>query len=108
MIFLYVVLMAAAIHNIVQFVYKQRRYRFFHIVYFYILLPLIIVMRMVWFAMILSLTYKYINATNHEFETIKENIFIFDVSATYLELLLGIQQVSSMFELYLMISVSVI
>ena len=108
MIFLYIVLMAAAIHNIVQFVYKQRRYRFFHIAYFYILLPLIIVMRMVWFAMILSLTYKYINATDHQFETIKENIFIFDVSATYLELLLGIQQVSSMFELYLMISVSVI
>ena len=37
----------------------------------------------------------------------KQNIFILDVAATYLELLLGIQQVSSMYELYLMIKTSV-
>ena len=33
----------------------------------------------------------------------KSSIYYADVIATYLELLIGIQQISSMFELYLMI-----
>ena len=33
----------------------------------------------------------------------KSAIYYMDVIATYLELLIGIQQISSMFELYLMI-----
>lgn len=33
----------------------------------------------------------------------KSSIYYVDVIATYLELLIGIQQISSMFELYLMI-----
>jgi len=83
----YAILLAAIIHNIVRFVILQKRYRFFHISYFYILVTLIIVVRMTWFSMILHVTLQ-VEGTYKNFQ--KKMEFVTDVSATYLELLLGI------------------
>ena len=57
--------------------------------------------------MILYVVLTYGDHHDNYSDEMKQNIFILDVAATYLELLLGIQQVSSMYELYLMIKTSV-
>ena len=57
--------------------------------------------------MILFVTLTLDSNPEHYNNDMKQKIFILDVTATYLELLLGIQQVSSMYELYLMIKSSV-
>ena len=56
----YAVLLAAIIHNIVRFVIGQKRYRFFHIAYFYILVTLVVVVRVIWFSFIFIVTEKTI------------------------------------------------
>ena len=48
----YVILLAAAIHNTVRFVIRNHRYQNIHILYFYILVYLIIVARVVWLSVI--------------------------------------------------------
>ena len=103
MLFCYLLLSIATCHNVVRFVIKQRRYKFFHIVYFYILVALIILTRVVWFAFMLQDV-----EAGSKFKKADAEIGISDCLATYLELLLGIQQVSSMYELYLMIKTSIL
>ena len=44
------------IHNIGRFVIKQRRYRFFHIAYFYILLTYVTILRITWLSVVLTIT----------------------------------------------------
>ena len=51
---LYALLSFATLHNLIRFVIGQRRYKFFHIAYFYILCILIILARVIWFTMILD------------------------------------------------------
>ena len=65
---------------------------------------LIICVRISWFSMIFWITWT--NGASYN-DSIKQDIFILDVTGTYLELLLGIQQGESMYELYLMIKSSV-
>ena len=103
MFLLYAVLFAVDLHNIVRYVYRQKRFRFFHISCFYVLVTLVIICRVAWMGLILAETRGAHYFTDKE----KAKIFGVDVTATYLELLLGIQQVSSMQELYLMIKKSV-
>ena len=86
---LYAILIGATIHNIVRFVIRQKRWKSFHIAYFYVLVPFIIIVRLSWFTSILVVTYYYDSISNNY--DLKEEIFVLDVSATYLELLLGIQ-----------------
>lgn len=106
MFFCYAGLLGVLLHNIIRFVYMQRRYRFFHIAYFYMLVTLIVLMRVIWFAFILIITTKdQLGELSIEQQ---QAIFLADVMATYLELLLGIQQACSMFELFLMIRKSVL
>ena len=52
----YVFLLAAVTHNIVRFVILQKRYLNFNIAYFYVLVPLIIIVRITWFSLIFHLT----------------------------------------------------
>ena len=56
---LYAILMFMVVHNVVKYVIGQQRFKFFHIVYFYILVFTIILTRVTWFAMILNVTYIY-------------------------------------------------
>ena len=51
-----VFLLAAVTHNIVRFVILQKRYLNFNIAYFYVLVPLIIIVRVTWFSLIFHLT----------------------------------------------------
>ena len=44
----YVILLSATIHNTARFVVKNYRYQNVHILYFYILVYLIIVVRVIW------------------------------------------------------------
>ena len=55
---LYAVLLAAIMHNIVRFVIGQKRYRFFHIAYFYTLVPTVVIVRIIWFTFIFRVTRK--------------------------------------------------
>ena len=99
---LYAILIFVVIHNVIRYVIGQQRYKFFHIVYFYVLVFLCIATRVVWFAQILQITYMYDDIdTDHKYLK-KENVWIVDDVGSYLELLLGIQQIESMFEIYLM------
>ena len=87
MLLIYMILISATLHNISRFVIAQRRYKYFHIVYFYLLVFLIISIRVSWFTMIFYVTFSTDGYDNE----MKQNIFILDSAATYLELLLGIQ-----------------
>lgn len=97
----YAILIVGIAHNVALYLIGQRRCKCLHIAYFYILTILIVALRLVWFSMILYVTCNYVD--NY---SLRDPIFKVDVAATYLELLLGIQQVSQMFELYLMIKTS--
>ena len=55
---LYAVLLAAIMHNIVRFVIGQKRYRFFHIAYFYTFVPMVVIVRIIWFTFIFRITRK--------------------------------------------------
>ena len=55
---LYAVLLAAIMHNIVRFVIGQKRCRFFHIAYFYTLVPMVVIVRIIWFTFIFRVTRK--------------------------------------------------
>ena len=54
---LYALLILATLHNLIRFVIGQRRYKFFHIAYFYIQVVLLILARVIWFTMILYFLY---------------------------------------------------
>lgn len=101
MLVLYFLIIVGAGHNIYRYVFKQQRYKSLHICYFYVLVVLIIFFRISWFSEILFRIKQ--NEKMSTFSALDKAIFYTDVIATYLEMLLVIQQVSSMYELYLMI-----
>ena len=100
MFVMYAILFAAAVHNTVRFLSQGERYKNFHITYFYVLVYLVIILRIVWLSFILDAISMYPDSSE---KYNPHSIFELDVIATYLELLIGIQQTGSMFELYLMI-----
>ena len=87
----YALLLAFLVHNVVRFVVMQKRYRFFHIAYFYILVTFIVIMRVAWFSLVLADT-RDSDARSEGKLTDKEMIRIFyiDCFASYAELLIGI------------------
>ena len=54
----YIILIGATIHNIVRFVIRQKRWKSFHIAYFYVLVPMVTFVRVIWFISILIVTYS--------------------------------------------------
>ena len=48
----YFLLMLSLVYNTYKFVIKQERYKFFHIVIFYVLSYLIVLLRVTWFILI--------------------------------------------------------
>ena len=107
MIVLYATMFSIAVHNTTRFVLKDARGKNFHITYFYVMVYLIIIIRVTWLSLILNTVLNY--ASNHP--TLEEmaddgeskSIFFLDLMATYMEMLCGLQQFISMFELYQMI-----
>jgi len=68
-----------------------------------VLTATVVFVRVTWFCIILAVTVNYKINT----DSVKKTLEVTDSIATYCELLLGIQQVDQMFELYLMIKSSV-
>ena len=96
---LYVILFGFILHNICNYVIKQKRYRTFQVSYFYILAVLIVFARVIFFSMLLVV----VTDTETTSDSMSENTDRVDNYATYLELVLGVQQLSTMTELYLMV-----
>ena len=115
MIILYGFLLFVATYNTYCFVFGSNRYQNFHITYFYVLVYLVVILRLLWLSLILYVIDNNSSYLTFEIDSdgktinelvsgaMKSAIYYADVVATYLELLIGIQQISSMFELYLMI-----
>ena len=99
MFVMYTLLIVAATHNTVRFVLRDYRFRNPHIAMFYVLVYLVCILRIIWMILILMA----LEAVPHENNDQADGIFYTDIIATYLELLIGIQQIVSMIELYLMI-----
>ena len=53
MLALYTVLFAAALHNTIRYIILEKRYQNFHIAYFYVLVILCTIVRVLWLALIL-------------------------------------------------------
>lgn len=90
MYLMYAFVLGAAIHNIVRYLYKQHRYKFFHIAYFYVLVIAISFMRLTWFSLIFYITVTYSTESAYKNDQLNSAVFYTDVTATYLELLLGL------------------
>ena len=87
----YGILFAASTHNTARFVVRNYRYQNLHILYFYILVYLITVLRVVWLALIYSEVKNYKGETELKSNNFNEAIYFTDIAATYFELLMGIQ-----------------
>ena len=59
MFVMYAILLAAAIHNTVRFVFTNGRYKNFHIASFYLLVFLVILIRVAFYSIILALVVNY-------------------------------------------------
>ena len=99
MLTLYGLLFIGVIFNIYRYVIRQQRFKTFHIVSFYVLTSIIIILRSIFFAI---LDYR---VTKEEESLFTKNIMDLDNFATYCELTLGVQQLCSMAELYCLIRV---
>ena len=81
---------------------------------FYLISYLIVLLRVSWFILIwLDMAYKQRESDNGsepvcQVDNFTNSIGIVDKLATYLELLLGLQQASSMLELYIMIKITLL
>lgn len=56
MYLMYALVLSAAIHNIVRYLYRQHRFKYFHIAYFYVLVVSITLVRLTWFTIIFYVT----------------------------------------------------
>ena len=87
----YVILLAAAIHNTFRFVIRSYRYQNVHILYFYTLVYLIIITRVLWLSVIYQMVKNYSGEGRYSHQSRYKFIYGCDIVATYLELLMGIQ-----------------
>ena len=83
----YIVLIIVIAHNIVNFLIKQQRYKSFHITLIYLLTSFVVVVRIVWFSMILCVTTQPAAFYTND---VRSALEITDAVATYCELFLGI------------------
>ena len=59
MLVLYALLFAVVSHNTVRFVWREDRHKNFYIMYFYLLVYVIVVLRVTWLILILCVTSNY-------------------------------------------------
>ena len=85
---MYVILLGFILYNIWTYVLKQKRYLTFQVSYFYILAVLIVFARVTFFSMLLVV----VTNTESDVDSESENTDRVDNYATYLELILGVQQ----------------
>ena len=62
MLFFYGLLFLVAVHNTVRYVLWEKRYQNFHISFFYVLVYLIILLRVIWLSAILNVVNHYSTA----------------------------------------------
>ena len=108
MLALYVVLGGTILHNIVRYICKGQQLRSFQVGFLYSLILVVILVRVCWFSLILHLTISCMPDEIEDNPNLTENalsefIYLLDMTATYGELLIGMQQASAMAELYLLI-----
>ena len=99
---MYACLTLATLYNTVRFLFKERRYKNFHIAYFYLLVYCIIALRTLWLSLILAVVNDNSDPATSQYQLSGHSEWLIkysDVAATYLELLMGFQQACSMFEL---------
>jgi hypothetical protein len=105
MLVLYVVLFVAALHNAIRYVVIGKRFGNFHITYFYVLVFLCLIARILWLSLILCVVFLNDNQETYVYfsDGMQTMIYETDHFASYIELLIGIQQTSCMYEIYLLI-----
>ena len=92
MFLMYFILFAAAIHNTIRFIFLNRRFKNFHIIYFYVLVYMVIFLRIAWLSLIIRVVNEYSDSWKEEWEhNLDKSIFEVDIIATYIELLIGVQ-----------------
>ena len=102
---LFALLFMLLVYNIVQYVIRQRRYKIFHIMWFYIFAFTVVVLRCLCYIMLI----KYlISLQNVESTTgrVTRRIDVVDNFAAFFELILGVQQLCSVMELTQMVKLS--
>ena len=102
LLILYLAQLYVLSYNTHSYIIGQKRYKVFHLSYFYILAIIIVVCRIVFFAVILQFLYHVKGKT----EPPPQYVDSLDNFATYFELSLGIQQLLSIVELRLMLQYS--
>ena len=102
---LFFLLFMLLVYNIVQYVIRQRRYKIFHIMWFYIFAMTVVVLRCLCYIMLIKYLITLQNAegpTKH----VTHNIDVIDNFAAFFELILGVQQLCSVMELTQMVTLS--
>ena len=87
MLMFYVILVLAITHNVSTFMIGQKRFKSLHITLFYVLASCIVVVRCIWFIMVLVV----VSEISTESDRMKKAVGLTDALGTYFELLLGIQ-----------------
>lgn len=54
----YAILIVTIWHNVIRFLIGQKRYKYLHIAYFYLLTAVVCILRIFWFCLILTVTIK--------------------------------------------------
>ena len=101
-LFFYLVLLLILCYNLYAFIIGQKRYKVFHLSFFYTLSFIILVSRIVFFAIILD----FLSMQQPPCIKVPAKIDIVDSLAIFFELGLGIQQLFSIIELNLMLQYS--
>ena len=104
MLILYTLLLLLLISN-TRHITRKSKYKNFHLSFFYIMAYAIITLRIIFFGTILEFVIHQLDIGNNTLE-VPRLINTIDSIATYAELILGIQQMCSMIELYLMLRFS--
>ena len=104
MLILYTLLLLLLISN-TRHITRKSKYKNFHLSFFYIMAYAIITLRIIFFGSILEFVIHQLDIGDNTL-AVPRLINTIDSIATYAELILGIQQMCSMIELYLMLRFS--
>ena len=103
LLILYGLLLIILIFNIVQYLIRQGRFKTFHIAFFYATSFCIVIIRILYFSYVLAYLFEW---QNDKSLCPWLQLNIIDNFGVYCELILGVQQVSMMVDLNLMIRFS--
>ena len=87
MLVIYVLLLFLLCYNVIQYVIRQKRYKVFHLTFFYIMSFAIVSLRIIFFSLILEFLFVAKGKALYP----PNDIGYIDNFATYTELILGIQ-----------------